>query len=170
MARKRIGIVGLGMAHKPHVQSLRDLADRAEIAACYTPSAERRDSFGREHPDLSITDSLERVLADKSIDAVILLTPPTTHADLVQRCAAAGKHVLLEKPLEVSVERALPPVDAMETRRAALRRRAAASIPRRIAKTRRSRAQRRFGRRSSPARPRFAGGARPNTSRSPAAA
>lgn len=112
--KRRIAIVGLGMAHKPHVQSLRDLGHRAEIAACYAPSAERRDNFGREHPDLSITDSLERVLADKSIEAVILLTPPTTHADLVQRCAAAGKHVLLEKPLEISVARALPPVEAME--------------------------------------------------------
>jgi predicted dehydrogenase len=112
--KRRIGIVGLGMAHKPHLQSLRDLGERAEIAACYTPSAERRENFGREHPDLSITDSLERVLADKSIDAVILLTPPTTHLDLVQRCAAAGKHVLLEKPLEVSVERALGPVESME--------------------------------------------------------
>ena len=36
----------------------------------------------------------------------MLLTPPTTYLDLVQRCAASGKHVLLEKPVEVSVERA----------------------------------------------------------------
>jgi UDP-N-acetyl-2-amino-2-deoxyglucuronate dehydrogenase len=120
MAKKRrIAIVGLGMAHKPHVQSLRELSDRAEIAACYTPSAERRESFGRDHPDLSITDSLEKVLADKSVDAVVLLTPPTTHMDLVQRCAAAGKHVLLEKPVEVSVARARSAVDSME--RAGLR-------------------------------------------------
>ena len=103
--RHRIGVVGLGMALKPHLQSLRELQERVEIAACYTPSAERRDAFGRENPDLSITDSLERVLADKSIRSVLLLTPPTTHQDLVQRCAAAGKHVLLEKPLEVTVER-----------------------------------------------------------------
>ena len=48
------------------------------------------------------------------MDAVILLTPPMTHADLVARCAAAGKHVLLEKPLDVTVERARQSVELME--------------------------------------------------------
>jgi UDP-N-acetyl-2-amino-2-deoxyglucuronate dehydrogenase len=112
--RHRIAVVGLGMALKPHLQSLRELVDRVEIAAYYTPSEDRRERFGRENPDLSITDNLERVLADKSIRSVLLLTPPTTHQDLVQRCAAAGKHVLLEKPLEVSVARGLQAVEAME--------------------------------------------------------
>jgi predicted dehydrogenase len=102
------------MALKPHLQSLRELSDRVEIAACYTPSEERRAAFGHDNPDLSITDSLERVLADKSIRSVVLLTPPTTHQDLVQRCAAAGKHVLLEKPLEVTVERGRQAVEAMD--------------------------------------------------------
>src|SRR6188472_1008859 len=87
----RIAVVGLGMALKPHLQSLRELSlsGRVEIAACYTPSEERREAFGRDNPDLSITDSLERVLADRSIRSLVLLTPPTTHQDLVQRCAAA---------------------------------------------------------------------------------
>ena len=102
------------MALKPHLQSLRELSGRVEIAACYTPSEERREAFGRDNPDLSITDSLERVLADRSIRSVVLLTPPTTHQDLVQRCAAAGKHVLLEKPLEVTVDRGRQAVEAME--------------------------------------------------------
>src|SRR5215211_7318174 len=115
MAEKhRIAVVGLGMALKPHLQSLRELSGRVEIAACYTPSEERREAFGRDNPDLSITDSLERVLADRSIRSVVFLTPPTTHQDLVQRCAAAGKHVLLEKPLEVTVERGRQAVEAME--------------------------------------------------------
>ena len=74
MAEKhRIAVVGLGMALKPHLQSLRELSGRVEIAACYTPSEERREAFGRDNPDLSITDSLERVLADRSIRSVVLL-------------------------------------------------------------------------------------------------
>jgi UDP-N-acetyl-2-amino-2-deoxyglucuronate dehydrogenase len=112
--RRRIALVGLGMAHKPHVQSFRDLADRVEVAACYAPSAERRAAFGQANPDLPVTDSLERVLEDRSIEAVVLLTPPTTHRDLVRRCAQAGKHVLLEKPVEVSAARAREAVEAMD--------------------------------------------------------
>src|SRR4051794_27406922 len=107
------------MALKPHLQSLRELSDRVEIAACYAPSAARRDAFGRANPDLPLADDLDAVLADKAIDAVLILTPPTTHLDLVRRCAAAGKHVLLEKPLEVSAARALEAVEAMQ--RAGLR-------------------------------------------------
>src|SRR5829696_3504351 len=42
----------------------------------------------------------EAILRDPSVDAVILLTPPTAHLDFVRRCAASSKHVLLEKPVE----------------------------------------------------------------------
>jgi predicted dehydrogenase len=66
------------------------------------------------HPDLPVTGDVEAVLADKAVDAVILLTPPLTHLDLVRACAKAGKHVLLEKPVDVSVERARLSVEAME--------------------------------------------------------
>ncbi|MBR1222533.1 Gfo/Idh/MocA family oxidoreductase [Bradyrhizobium sp. U87765 SZCCT0131] len=109
-----VAIVGLGMAHKPHIQSLRELADRVRIVACQAPSASRRETFARLHPDLPVTGDLDAVLGDRSVEAVILLTPPLTHHDLVARCAAAGKHVLLEKPLDVTAERARQSVDAMQ--------------------------------------------------------
>jgi UDP-N-acetyl-2-amino-2-deoxyglucuronate dehydrogenase len=113
VAKHRVALVGLGMAHKPHLASLRDLADRVEIAACYAPSADRRKGFAQANPDLPVTDSLDAIFADRSIDVVIVLTPPATHLDLVQRCAEAGKHVLLEKPIEVSVGRARECVEVM---------------------------------------------------------
>jgi predicted dehydrogenase len=111
--RLRVAIVGLGMAHKPHLQSLRELGDIAEIAAWHAPSPARRAEFGQANPDLPLAADLDEVLRDESIDATIVLTPPTTHLDLVERCAAAAKHVLLEKPVEVSVERAQRAVAAM---------------------------------------------------------
>jgi predicted dehydrogenase len=111
--RHRIAIVGLGMALKPHLQSLEELAARVEIAACHTPSEARRRAFAARHAH-PVRDDLEAVLRDPGIDCVLLLTPPTTHLPLVERCAAHGKHVLLEKPIEVSVERARAAVEAME--------------------------------------------------------
>ena len=111
--RLRVAMVGLGMAHKPHLQSLRELGDLADIAACHASSAARREAFGKANPDLPVAADLDGLLRDKTIDAVILLTPPTTHLDLVERCAAAGKHVLIEKPVEVSVERARMAVEVM---------------------------------------------------------
>ena len=112
--RLRVAVVGLGMAHRPHLQSLRELGDVVEIAACHAPSAARRAAFGRANPDLPLAADLDEVLRDVTIGAVILLTPPTTHLELVERCAAAGKHVLLEKPVDVSVERARQAVEVMD--------------------------------------------------------
>ena len=110
----RAAIVGLGMAHGQHLQSLRDLKDRVEIAAAFTPSAERRERFARANPDISVGADLDGILADPSIDVILVLTPPRSHLDLVERCAAAGKHVLLEKPIEVTTERATRTVETME--------------------------------------------------------
>jgi len=52
------------------------------------------------------TDSLEKIVNDESVNAVLILTPPNTHLELVEKFAAAGKHILLEKPLEISTARA----------------------------------------------------------------
>ena len=49
----------------------------------------------------------EAVLADKSIDAVVIGSPTDTHSDLIHRAAAAGKHIFCEKPVDLSVARAV---------------------------------------------------------------
>ena len=52
-----------------------------------------------------MTDSLDAILQDRSIGLIFILTPPWTHLDLAERCIAAGKHILLEKPIEATLER-----------------------------------------------------------------
>lgn len=101
----RVGIVGLGMAVTPHAKSLLDLKHRVQVAYAFSPSAERRRKFAERFP-FPQCDRLETILDDTAVDAVLVLTPPNTHLDIVERCAAAGKHVLLEKPLEVFTAKA----------------------------------------------------------------
>jgi len=107
----RVAVVGLGMAVTPHAKSLLDLKQRVEVAYAFSPSEERRALFAKKFP-FPQADRLETILADRSVDAVLLLTPPNTHLELVRRFAAAGKHVLLEKPLEISTPRAQALVQA----------------------------------------------------------
>jgi UDP-N-acetyl-2-amino-2-deoxyglucuronate dehydrogenase len=102
----RVGIVGLGMAVTPHAKSLLDLKDRAQVAYAFSPSAERRRKFAERRFAFPQCDRLETILEDRSVGVVLVLTPPNTHLEIVERCAAAGKHVLLEKPLETSTEKA----------------------------------------------------------------
>lgn len=105
MTRLKMGLVGLGMAVTPHAKSLIDLSDRIAFAGAYSPSADRRASFAEKF-GLPVCETLDALLDDPSVQAMMVLTPPNTHLDLVRRCAAAGKHILLEKPLEVSLTRA----------------------------------------------------------------
>jgi UDP-N-acetyl-2-amino-2-deoxyglucuronate dehydrogenase len=111
MSRRRVAIVGLGMAVAPHARSLLDLKDRVEIAAAFSRSPERTAAFAKEFA-VPTTNDLDAVLADKSISAVLILTPPWSHLDLVRRFAASGKHILLEKPVEATTARAVELVDA----------------------------------------------------------
>jgi UDP-N-acetyl-2-amino-2-deoxyglucuronate dehydrogenase len=111
--KRRIALVGLGMAVTPHAKSLVDLKDRIEVAYAFSPSKERRAAFASRF-DFPLADNLEKILDDRTVDAVMLLTPPNTHLELVERCAKAGKHVLLEKPLELSTARAEKLVAAMK--------------------------------------------------------
>jgi predicted dehydrogenase len=101
------------MAVAPHAKSLLDLADRVEVAAAYSPTEARRAAFAQQFR-FPVSGDLEAVMADGTIDAVMILTPPNTHLDLVSRAAKAGKHILLEKPLEISLERAEALVGAAE--------------------------------------------------------
>jgi len=106
MSRFRIGIIGLGMAVTPHAKSLLDLGGRVKVVHAFSPSEARRRAFAKKFP-FPLADSLEAVLSDASVDAVLILTPPNTHLDLTRRAIEAGKHVLLEKPLEITTERSL---------------------------------------------------------------
>jgi predicted dehydrogenase len=97
-----VGIVGLGMAVTPHAKSLQDL--KVDVAYAFSPSAERRRKFAERFP-FPQADRIETILDDRSVGAVLILTPPNTHLELVEKFAAAGKHVLLEKPLEASLQK-----------------------------------------------------------------
>jgi UDP-N-acetyl-2-amino-2-deoxyglucuronate dehydrogenase len=105
MAKIRIGIVGLGMASAPHARSALDLADEVEVVAAFSPTQSRRQAFVAAY-GLPTVDSADVIFADRSIDAVMLLTPPNTHLHLVRQACASGKHILLEKPLETTPARA----------------------------------------------------------------
>jgi predicted dehydrogenase len=100
-----VGLIGLGMAIKPHMQSVRELekAGHVKLVGGFSPSAERRAAFTKQWnaPALDTQDTL----IAKS-DLVLILAPPWTHLPLAEAVAKAGKHMLVEKPLEATTVRA----------------------------------------------------------------
>ena len=105
MTRLRLAIVGLGMAVTPHARGLVDLGDRIEVLHAFAPSATRRAQFAQRFP-FPVTDSLDAILEDDRVQAVAVFTPANTHAEIGLACARAGKHVLMEKPLDITTARA----------------------------------------------------------------
>jgi predicted dehydrogenase len=120
--RRRVAMIGLGMAARPHAMALADLAaeGRVEVAAALSRSEGRRAAFAAAFPAFPVTDDLDGVLADRSVSAVLLLTPPDARVELVRRIASAGKAILLEKPLERTTAAATIVVDACDEARVPL--------------------------------------------------
>ena len=101
----RISIVGLGMAVKPHLAALQALGSRVEVVHAASRTAERADAFAALS-GWPVTTDVERALTDPAVEAVLLLTPPNTHFALGKIALEAGKHLLVEKPLDSAPERA----------------------------------------------------------------
>jgi predicted dehydrogenase len=103
---KRIGVVmiGLGPGSQPHLKSLRDLSERVDLryAVCRHPDAADRSLLPAS---ARLTADLSGALSDPDVDMAIAATPPATHLPIATECLNRGKHILLEKPLEVSFAR-----------------------------------------------------------------
>jgi len=97
-----IGIVGLGMAAAPHARSLIELSDRISVKGAYSRTPETRSAFCQRYgfPEVG---SLEALVSDDDIQAILVLTPPNARLEPVRTCAAAGKSILMEKPIERTV-------------------------------------------------------------------
>jgi predicted dehydrogenase len=105
-----IALVGLGPGAQPHLRSLHDLRDGVVLRHAVTRRPAMAD-LGPFQGQLAVHDDLDAALADPAVQGVILATPPATHLELAQRCFARGRHVLLEKPLDTTLERAQAIVD-----------------------------------------------------------
>jgi predicted dehydrogenase len=109
----RVGVVGCGYWGSKHVRVLSGIPEVDQVVAI-DPFEERLLNLQRAFPGLALRPSLAAALDD--IDAVIIATPPSTHVQLALNAMAAGKAVLVEKPLATTVADALRLVNAAEAR------------------------------------------------------
>ncbi|QQR38761.1 Gfo/Idh/MocA family protein [Devosia rhizoryzae] len=108
-----IGVVGAGMAAKPHALALNALRDSIDVRGVWRRNQEALRAFCSEY-DFPAAESYEALLADPALDAVLILTTPNAREDLVAKAAEAGKHVLMEKPVERTMDAAIRIVETCE--------------------------------------------------------
>ncbi|HEY7565456.1 MAG TPA: Gfo/Idh/MocA family oxidoreductase [Acidimicrobiia bacterium] len=99
-----IGVIGLGYWGPNHVRNLVALgSEGALIKAVADRDPARRLRIERQYPQLTVLNDAEAIIADPTIDAVVVATPVSTHYGLTKAALEAGKHVLVEKPMVASL-------------------------------------------------------------------
>jgi phthalate 4,5-cis-dihydrodiol dehydrogenase len=101
-ARLKLGVAGLGRAFSLMVPTF-SADPRVELVAAADPRAAARRRFEREFGGKTF-DSVEALCADPSVEVVYVATPHQLHADHARVAAARGKHVLVEKPMALTLE------------------------------------------------------------------
>jgi UDP-N-acetyl-2-amino-2-deoxyglucuronate dehydrogenase len=97
------GIIGTGTIGRFHAQAIRNMSG-GRLHSVYNHRPESASSLGAEFNIPSYSD-LEKFLADPSLDLVTIATPSGAHLEPTLAALAAGKHVICEKPLEVTTRR-----------------------------------------------------------------
>jgi predicted dehydrogenase len=95
--------VGLGWWSDELAGAIQGKSELVRVASCFSRTPEKREAFAGKFATAQ-HESYEAVLADPAIDAVILTTPHSLHAEHVIAAARAGKHVFVEKPFTLTAE------------------------------------------------------------------
>jgi len=106
------GIIGCGMIAGFHAKAIGDLDD-AKIAACFDMFPQSAEKFAAANNCTAYSD-LDKMLADPAVDVVTICTPSGAHMEPAVAAAQAGKHVIVEKPLEITLDRCDAIIEACE--------------------------------------------------------
>ncbi|MDG2104722.1 MAG: Gfo/Idh/MocA family oxidoreductase [Pirellulaceae bacterium] len=99
----RFGIIGCGMISEFHAKALQDL-EQAELVGAASRAKSSAADFAETH-GIRAFQSIDELIESNEIDAVSICSPSGAHLEAALKAAAAGKHVVIEKPLEITLER-----------------------------------------------------------------
>jgi UDP-N-acetyl-2-amino-2-deoxyglucuronate dehydrogenase len=100
----RLALVGVGVIGAHHARVISDLDDRVELVAVVDQDRERAERIAAKHGGKAFT-SLTDALAAADFDVVVVCTPTGRHGEVAIEALDAGKHVIIEKPAEITVQK-----------------------------------------------------------------
>jgi len=95
--------LGIGMAHVDAAVA----SEYADLVAVCDIDEARLKKCSDLHPEVKLYRDFEELIRDESVDIISICLPSAMHADFAVRAMEAGKHVLVEKPLDITYERAM---------------------------------------------------------------
>jgi myo-inositol 2-dehydrogenase/D-chiro-inositol 1-dehydrogenase len=99
----KIAVLGCGRIGQMHARNIA-AHPRAALASVYDIDVGAAQRIGQEL-NVPVARSVDEILASPAVDAILIATSTNTHADLLERAVAAGKPVLCEKPIDLSLAR-----------------------------------------------------------------
>lgn len=102
MSRLRVGLLGCGGIGARHLGAAAKLAETYEIAACCGRDGARTEAFAEAHGAAPYVD-FTRMLEEARLDLLVVATPPSARTGEAEQAAAAGVHLLVEKPIALDM-------------------------------------------------------------------
>src|SRR5690242_16597800 len=113
MKQLGVGVIGVGEMGKRHAENMRRHVPEAQLIAIADLSEQRvkqvADELEIEHAYTSVEEMLQR----KDVEAVVIATPDKCHGAVIKTAAAAGKDILCEKPLAITLHEAQAALEAV---------------------------------------------------------
>lgn len=115
MAEHGFGLIGCGMIAEFHTRAINEIPG-ARVVAAYSRNRENAEKIaGIAQGPCQLHDDLGRMLAQPDLDVVCICTPSGAHLEPAVQAARAGKHVVVEKPLEITLARCDAIIDACDS-------------------------------------------------------
>jgi predicted dehydrogenase len=105
MKKQRIGVLGFGFIGAIHTKAILHCPD-AELAGVWTQPDHTMESYRNLCPDGRVYTSMQELVEDPDVDAVVIGLPNAFHLPQALAAFGRGKHVMVEKPMAMSVEEA----------------------------------------------------------------
>lgn len=112
MQRTKVALLGAGFISEIHFESYHRFIPEAEVVAVYARDAAKARAFAEKHQIPAWYDDLDRIILESGCEVVDICLPNFLHATATLKAAAAGKHVIIEKPLAVTLQEADAMIDA----------------------------------------------------------
>lgn len=106
MTKTKVALLGSGFIADIHIESYHRFVPEAEVVAVWSRTPERAAAFAKKHHIPRHYESLEQAVAESGCEIVDVCVPNFLHHRVVLAAANAGKHVIIEKPLAMTLEEA----------------------------------------------------------------
>lgn len=104
MQKTKVAILGAGFISDIHVECYQRFVPEAEVIAVYTRTTEKAKAFADKHHIPAWYHDIDEIIQRSGCDVVDICLPNYLHAEATLKAAAAGKHIIIEKPLAVTLE------------------------------------------------------------------